>query len=70
MNQFQNAALNYGEEAQDSGQGKLRHYRRRWKVEQLFAWLGNFRRLVVRHEYTAENYLSMVHLVYIIVLLR
>jgi len=29
----------------------LRRYRRRWKVERLFAWLGhlgNFRRLVVR----------------------
>lgn len=26
---------------------KLRRYRRRWKVEQLFAWLSNFRCLVV-----------------------
>jgi transposase len=25
----------------------LRRYRRRWKVERLFAWLQNFRRLVV-----------------------
>jgi transposase len=24
---------------------KLRRYKRRWKVERLFAWLGNFRRL-------------------------
>jgi transposase len=29
---------------------KLRRYKRRWKVERLFAWLGNFRRLVVRYE--------------------
>ncbi len=27
---------------------KLRRYKRRWKVERLFAWLQNFRRLVVR----------------------
>jgi transposase len=26
----------------------LRRYKRRWKIERLFAWLGNFRRLVVR----------------------
>jgi transposase len=41
---------------------KLRHYRRRWKVERLFAWLQNFRRLVVRDEYRVENFLAMVHL--------
>jgi transposase len=29
---------------------KLRRYKRRWKVERLFAWLGNFWRLVVRYE--------------------
>jgi transposase len=28
----------------------LRRYKRRWKVEHFFAWLGNFRRLLVRHE--------------------
>jgi len=27
---------------------KLRRYARRWKIERLFAWLQNFRRLVVR----------------------
>ena len=26
---------------------KLRRYKRRWKVERLFAWLQNFRRLVI-----------------------
>ncbi len=31
--------------------GKLRRYKRRWKIERLFAWLQNFRRLVVRYEY-------------------
>jgi transposase len=29
---------------------KLRRYRRRWSVERTFAWLGHFRRLVVRYE--------------------
>lgn len=38
----------------------LRRYKRRWKVERLFAWLGNFRRLVVRYEYHAANYLGFV----------
>ena len=48
----------------------LRRYRRRWKVERLFAWLGNFRRLVVRYERHAENYLGMVQLGCIHILLR
>ena len=41
---------------------KLRRYKRRWKVERLFAWLQNSRRLVVRYEYHVENFLAMVHL--------
>ncbi|MFU2207748.1 transposase [Solidesulfovibrio sp. C21] len=36
----------------------LRRYRRRWKTERLFAWLQNFRRLVVRYEYHFENFLA------------
>jgi transposase len=49
---------------------KLRPYHRRWKVERLFAWLQNFRRLVVRYEYHAENFLGFVHLGCIRILLR
>ena len=49
---------------------KLRRYKRRWKVERLFAWLQNFRRLVVRYEYHAENFLGMVLLGCIKILLR
>jgi len=37
---------------------RMRRYRRRWKIERLFAWLQNFRRLVVRYERYAENYLG------------
>ena len=48
----------------------LRRYRKRWKVERLFAWLQNFRRLVVRYEYHLKNFLSMVQLGCIIILLR
>ena len=48
----------------------LRRYKRRWKIERLFAWLGNFRRLVVRYERSALNYLGFVQLGCILILLR
>ena len=49
---------------------KLRRYKRRWKIERLFAWLQNFRRLVVRYEYHLHNFLAMVKLGCVIILLR
>ena len=48
----------------------LRRYRRRWKIERLFAWLFNFRRLVVRYEYHAANFQGFVHLAAAVILLR
>jgi transposase len=48
----------------------LRRYAKRWKIERLFAWLHNFRRLVVRWEYHAENYLAFLQLGCAIILLR
>src|SRR5271169_213875 len=48
----------------------LRRYRRRWKIERLFAWLHNFRRIVVRWEYHAENFLAMIQLACAVILLR
>lgn len=48
----------------------LRRYRRRWRVERLNAWLQNFRRLVTRYEYHAENFLGFVQLGCIVILLR
>ena len=48
----------------------LRRYRRRWKVERLFAWLQNFRRLIIRHEYRMDNYRGFVHLACILILMR
>ena len=49
---------------------KLRRYRRRWKVERLFAWLFCWRRLVVRYEHQAENFLGFVQLACVLILLR
>ena len=49
---------------------KLRRYKRRWKIERLFAWFGNFRRLVVRYERRVENFLGFVHLGCVIILLK
>ena len=49
---------------------KLRRYRRRWRVERLFAWLERFRRLVTRFECKAENFLAFLKLACIVLLLR
>lgn len=49
---------------------KLRRYKRRWKVERLFAWLHNFRRIVVRYEYHHENHLGFIQLGCMLILLR
>lgn len=48
----------------------LRRARRRWKVERLFAWLHNYRRIVTRWERYPENYLAMIHLACLQILLR
>jgi len=39
-------------------------------VERFFAWLHNFRRLVIRWEYYEHNILGMVQLACILILLR
>ena len=49
---------------------KLRRYCRRWKIERLFAWLHNFRRLVTRWEYHEANFLGLVQLGCILILMR
>ncbi len=48
----------------------LRRYKRRWKVERLFAWLHNFRRVATRFDFHPENYLGFVQLACIKILLR
>jgi transposase len=49
---------------------QLRRYCRRWKIERLFAWLHNFRRVVVRWEYLPANYLGFIQLACALILLR
>ena len=41
-----------------------------WRVERLFAWFHNFRRLVTRWKYHVENFLGMVHLACLKLLLK
>ncbi len=48
----------------------LRRYLRRWKIERLFAWLKNYRRLTSRWERYAVNFLGMVQLGCVLILLR
>jgi transposase len=48
----------------------LRRYGRRWKVERPFAWLGNFRRLVVRYERSLRMYNAFFHVACLIITLR
>ena len=48
----------------------LRRYLRRWKIERLFAWLKNYRRLSSRWERYAVNFLGMVQLGCVLILLR
>lgn len=48
----------------------MRRYKRRWKVERLFGWLKRFRRIAMRWETKADNYLGFVRLAAAIILLR
>ena len=49
---------------------RLRRYERRWLVERFFAWIQWQRRLLIRWEYYAENFLGFVQLASISILLR
>ena len=49
---------------------RLRRYERRWLVERFFAWIQWQRRLLVRWEYYAENFLGFVQLASIAILLK
>jgi len=48
----------------------LRRYRRRWKVERTFAWLGNFRHLVVRYDRSLTIYCAFFHIACFMIVLR
>jgi transposase len=49
---------------------KRRRYRRRWIVERTFAWLGHFRRLVVRYERLITTDAGFFHLACALLTLR
>ena len=49
---------------------KLRRYKRRWKVERTFAWLQNFRRLVVRWDRNLVMYRAFFHIACALIALR
>ena len=42
---------------------KLRGYKRRWKIEHLFAWLFNFRQRVVHYDYLLDHPINLESLV-------
>ena len=48
----------------------LRRYKHRWIVERSIAWLGNFRRLVVRYDRSLTIYQVFVHIVCFMIVLR
>lgn len=48
----------------------LRRYRKRWKIERTFAWLGNYRRLVVRYDNHLLMYQAFFHLACLLITLR
>ena len=48
----------------------LRRYKRRWMVERTFAWLGNFRRLVVRYDRLLTIYRAFFHIACFMIVLR
>ncbi|MBI5953899.1 MAG: transposase, partial [Chloroflexi bacterium] len=39
-------------------------------VERLFAWLQNYRRILVRYDRFLENYLAFVHLACIVIFIK
>ena len=49
---------------------QLRRYRRRWIVERTFAWLGHFRRLVVRDERLITTSAGFFHIACALLTLR
>ncbi len=60
-----------GREMPKTRDGRKRgSFRRRRNAERLYAWLQNFRRLVVRYEYHAENFPAMVRLGCVKIIIR
>ena len=49
---------------------EFRRYCRRWKIERLFAWIQNYRRCVIRHDYKTQNYLAFVQIACILIMTK
>jgi transposase len=49
---------------------RLNRYMRRWLVERFFAWIQWQRRILVRWEYHAQNFLGFVQLACLVILFR
>lgn len=49
---------------------ELRRYRKRYKIERTFAWLGNYRRLVVRYDHDIKMYEAFFHVACLLITLR
>ena len=45
-------------------------YAERWRVERTFAWLGNYRRLLVRYERHLSTFRAFFVIAFVLVLLR
>lgn len=58
-----------GEEAQ-ALKRNVRFRARRWVVERTHSWLNRFRRILIRWEKKAENYLGLLHLACAIITYR
>ncbi len=49
---------------------RLRRHQRRWLVERFFSWIQWYRRILVRWEYYAQNFLGFVQLACTLTLLK
>jgi transposase len=52
------------------GESKLRPYRRLWKIERTFSWLGSYRRLLARHESYSFVFATFIKLACLLILLK
>src|SRR5215468_10920929 len=64
------AASQQQKQAATQDRRRLSRYMRRWLVERFFAWIQWQRRILVRWEYYAHNFLGFVQLACLVVLFR
>jgi transposase len=48
----------------------LRRYKRRWKIERTIAWLGYYRRLLIRWERNLGMYRAFMHVACLMIAVR